>query len=71
MNSRDLTGSPKLLPRPSKEELGQTSQVSPSSVTRCFQDEQGEKLRLMWELAADLDRILDTGRTDAACSLIH
>ena len=56
--TQDLTGSPKLLPRPSKEELGKRAKVTPSSVTRCFQDDKGEKLRLMWELAADIDRIL-------------
>jgi len=58
VTSRDLSGEAKLLPRPTKEELGQRAKVSPSAVTRCFDDEAGAELRLMWEWAADLDRIL-------------
>lgn len=56
--TRDLSGQPSLLDRPTKEQLGKQAGVSPSSVTRCFQDKAGEKLRFLWELAADLDRII-------------
>lgn len=58
VTSRDLSGEAKLLPRPTKEELGKRARVSPSAVTRCFNDAAGANLRLMWEWAADLDRIL-------------
>jgi hypothetical protein len=58
VTSRDLSGEAQLLPRPTKEELGKRARVSPSAVTRCFSDEAGANLRLMWEWAADLDRIL-------------
>ena len=56
--TRDLSGDAKLLDRPTKEQLGKMAGVSASSVTRCLQDEAGEKLRHMWELAGDLDRII-------------
>ena len=56
--TRDLSGEALLLDRPTKEQLGKQAGVSSSSVTRCFQDEAGEKLRYLWDLAADRDRIV-------------
>ncbi len=56
--SRDLKGEAKLLRRPTKAELAKRAGVSPSDVTRCFQDKLGANLRVMWELAADLDAII-------------
>jgi AraC-like DNA-binding protein len=58
VTSRDFGGEAKLLRRPTKDELAKRAKVSPSAVTRCFQDESGAKLRMMWELAADLDAII-------------
>lgn len=56
--SRDLKGEAKLLRRPTKAALAKRAGVSPSDVTRCFQDKLGANLRMMWELAADLDAII-------------
>ncbi len=58
IHSRDSGAEAKLLSRPTKKELAKRAKVSPSSVTRCFQDKAGEKLRVLWKLAADLDAIL-------------
>ena len=54
----DRTGTPQLLPRPQKEFLARKLGVHKSSVTRAFDDEEARELRFLWELAADLDRIL-------------
>ena len=56
--SRDLTGPPRLLPRPTRQELARRAGVSASSVTRCLHDAAGEQLRRMWELAGNLDAII-------------
>ncbi len=56
--SRDLKGEAKLLRRPTKAALAKRAGVSPSDLTRCFQDKLGANLRRMWELAADLDAII-------------
>jgi hypothetical protein len=56
--SRDLTGAPRLLPRPTRQELARRAGVSASSVTRCLHDAAGEQLRRMWELAGNLESII-------------
>ena len=53
------TGVPQLLPRPQKDFLARKLGVHKSSVTRAFHDEEARELRFLWELAADLDRILE------------
>jgi hypothetical protein len=58
ITSRDLCGEAKLLKRPTKDQLAKRAKVSASAVTRCFQDESGAKLRMMWALADDLDAII-------------
>ena len=58
ITSRDLSGEAKLLKRPTKDQLAKRANVSASAVSRCFQDESGAKLRMMWALANDLDSII-------------
>ena len=56
--ARDRGDEVKLLPRPSKEELGRRAGVKPHSVTRCFADRQAHQLRFLWGIAADPEQIL-------------
>lgn len=58
VDALDRTGTPQLLPRPSREILARKLGVHKSSVTRAFQDPEARELRFLWDLAADLDRIL-------------
>jgi hypothetical protein len=58
VTTRDRSGEARLLPRPSKEELGRRAGVRPHSVTRCFQDPQSYELAQLWDLAENLDRIV-------------
>jgi len=55
----DRTGMPQLLPRPQRDFLAKKLGVHKSSVTRAFNDREANELRFLWELAADLDRILE------------
>ncbi len=55
------TGTAALLPRPSRADLARSLKLSPSAVTRCFQDEAGRELRYLWESVADLDWIVEQG----------
>lgn len=32
--------------------------VNRSTVSRCFEDESGGNIRMLWEVAADLDRLM-------------
>lgn len=59
VDTLDRTGTPQLLPRPLKDFLAKKLGVHKSSVTRAFNDEEARELRFLWELAADLDRILE------------
>lgn len=47
-----------LLPRPTKARLGQLAGLEKYEVSRCFNDEAGIELRLLWEAADDLNQIL-------------
>jgi hypothetical protein len=58
VTTRDLTGTPELLPRPTQLELGKRAGVTESSVSRCLKDENGVLLRRLWAMAADVDAIL-------------
>lgn len=58
INSQERTGTPLLLPRPTCEELAARLKVDKSTVSRCLADASAHELRLVWELAVDLDRIL-------------
>jgi hypothetical protein len=54
----DRTGSPDLLPRPTMEFLARRQGVSKSTVSRCLEDASAGELRLLWDVAADLDRLM-------------
>ena len=58
VTTRDMTGTPKLLPRPTRDEFAKRAGVSASSVTRCMGDPAGWKLQRMWDIADDLDAII-------------
>jgi hypothetical protein len=58
VTTRDRTGTPELLPCPTKEEFAKLAGVRPYDLTRCFQDQAGTDLTTLWEWAHDLDRIL-------------
>lgn len=52
------TGRAELLPRPTRAKLGQLAGLEKYEVSRCFQDEAGIELRLLWEAADDLNQVL-------------
>ncbi len=54
----DAQKGPMLLPRPLKKDLGKQTNVKPWSLSRCFSDPGAHQLRLLWEIAGDLDQIL-------------
>ena len=61
VDTLDRTGTPQLLSRPQRDFLARKLRPHKSSVTRAFQDEESRELRFLWDLAADLDRILHRG----------
>jgi hypothetical protein len=66
-STRDLTGTPTLLPRPTMDDLAKRLSVNRSTVKRCLDDETAYSLQYLWDLAADLDRIMAKGRSGASC----
>ncbi len=56
--TKEETGTPKLLRRPTRTQLAEQVGLKPYEFTRCFKDETAVELRLLWEAAADLDRII-------------
>lgn len=58
LSMQERTGTPQLLPRPKMELLARKLGVHKSTVSRCFEDATARELRFLWDLAADLDRIL-------------
>jgi hypothetical protein len=56
--TKDETGTPELLPRPTQQDLGVRVGLSKSDVSRSFSDEDAGELRLYWNVAADLDEIM-------------
>jgi hypothetical protein len=56
---KSLTGVPRLLPRPSKQALGRRVGLRPWQVTRCFQDGSAKWLNYLWDVANDLDLIME------------
>ncbi len=57
-DSQLRVGRPRLLPRPSQSDLALRTNLSESAVSRCLKDESALLLRLLWETADDLDRVL-------------
>jgi len=58
LETRERTGTPELLPRPSQKQLATRLGISESNVSRCQHDKSARELALLWEWAADLDRVL-------------
>jgi hypothetical protein len=58
VDTLERTGVPRLLPRPTKEFLAKRLGVNKSTVSRCFEDASAGQLRLLWEVAADVDQLL-------------
>ena len=58
----DLNREPNLLPRPLKTELARLVGITAPAVSRCFKDPDAHELRLLWEVAGDLEAILKYGR---------
>jgi predicted RNA-binding Zn-ribbon protein involved in translation (DUF1610 family) len=65
-SSADFHGEPRLLPRPQQQELARLAGVSKAAVSRCFRDPGARELRYLWELADDLDRLLNAGTGPAS-----
>jgi hypothetical protein len=51
-------GMPTLLPRPNQKELGRRTRLSESNVSRCLSDPCARELRILWDLANDLEGII-------------
>jgi hypothetical protein len=54
----DAKKGPMLLPRPSKKDLAKQTGIKPWSLSRCFNDPHAHQLRLLWDVAGDLEQIL-------------
>lgn len=58
----ESTGVAELLPRPSQKELAQRLDITESRVSRSINDQDAQQLKLLWELADDVDGIMRYGR---------
>ncbi len=56
--TKERTGEPRLLPRPTQKALGERVGLSETDVSRCMKDEEARELRLYWDTALDLDQIM-------------
>jgi hypothetical protein len=54
----ERNGVSKLLPRPTQRDLARLVGASEAGVSRCLHDPAARELRLLWEIAGDLDRLL-------------
>lgn len=54
----EMDREPELLPRPSMADLGRRAGLPRHGVSRCFADPAAQELRLLWQMAGDLDSIL-------------
>ena len=54
----DAKKGPMLLPRPLKKNLAKQTGIKPWSLSRCFSDPHAHQLRLLWDVAGDLEQIL-------------
>lgn len=57
-DQEERTGEAALLPRPTQAKLGELVGLEKYEVSRCFHDEAGRELRLLWEIAGDLNQLL-------------
>lgn len=56
---KEQTGLPELLPRPTQQQLAEMLGITKSDVSRCLNDPSARELQVYWNLADDLDRIMD------------
>ena len=56
--TKDRTRPPQLLPRPRQKELALRIKASETSVSRCFKDPSARELRILWNLAVDINAIM-------------
>jgi hypothetical protein len=56
--TRDTSGTPELLPRPSQQDLAKRTGLTETDVSRCLKDPAARELRLLWEAALELDKVL-------------
>lgn len=54
----DAGKAPSLLPRPIKKDLARQAGIKIWSLSRCLNDSNAHQLRLLWEIAGDLEQIL-------------
>jgi hypothetical protein len=70
---QDLGHTPILLPRPTQQELAGLLGLGESDVSRCLNDPRAPVLRQLWEMAADLNAVMNfrglpgAGRWVASC----
>jgi len=57
-HTRESRGVPTLLPRPTQKDLARRLGITESRVSRSLNDERAIELRLLWNLADDLDQVL-------------
>jgi hypothetical protein len=53
-----ITGTPELLPRPTKMQLAKETGLSKPVVSKCFKDDSARELKLYWEIALNLARVM-------------
>ncbi len=51
-------GAPDLLPRPTKKKLGESVGLKPYEVSKCFKNASSRELRMLWNMALNLDMIM-------------
>lgn len=56
--TRDLNGTPQLLKQLTQQDLATMAEMPEYDVSRCLNDPDAVLLKLLWETAADLDKIL-------------
>lgn len=57
-DTREQTGEPELLPRPTQKALGERVGLSEPDVSRCLRDPEARELQLYWKTALDLDQLM-------------
>lgn len=58
-SSEELNGYPVLLPRPTQKEIADRLGFNPTTVHRCLNDTRATELKVLWETAESLDRVME------------
>lgn len=56
--TRDRHGEPRLLPRPTQDELAKRLKLTKSDISRCLRDPAAQELRMLWESALDVHEVM-------------